>query len=508
VLAGRYTLLSQLGSGGLGEVWVAEDQRLQKRVAVKSLKRADATVIARFRQEALATASLDHPHIVRVLDYFVEAEAPYIVMELLEGASLSELVNAMGKLDARRAASLAAQVASGLDFAHSKGIIHRDVKPANVQVVAHPSGGESAKLLDFGIAKLFDATTLTAAGSTLGTPAFMAPEQVVGGDVDARTDVYALGVTLYFALAGRLPYRGQGTREILAQITSGSHQPLRTLRPDVDSQLEHIVARAMSCEPAMRPATAGELRRELERWLSVPEAPHVPTLPSADAGTPAPMDSGPTIYTGPSEPGPAVQTTAATMPVSALAAAGGTRRGSSGVVVAGIAIGVLGLGAVVVAAGVYALRDQIFAAAPTEVAPPSTTTVAPEPSPREAPVPAPSASAVAPSTSAVKSASAPKAPSPAPKSPAPAKKLDCKERTQCGDKCVATSFDPNNCGACGKKCAATDTCAAGTCTPCASRPFHAVCSGKCIDVGIDAMNCGSCGNRCSVGHMCAMGQCK
>ena len=202
---GRYELQRRLGSGGMGEVWAAYDARLGQRVALKLLRRHqhNPSAIARFEREARALAGLSHPHIVSVSDYGVTDDGIwYYAMELLEGQNLRDLVETEGPLEPRRLIALAVQLAGALVEAHARGVIHRDIKPENVVVSAGGGQSEIAKLLDFGVAKTSSAAseTLTATGWTPGTPAYMAPEALQGRPVDARSDIYALGATLRFAL--------------------------------------------------------------------------------------------------------------------------------------------------------------------------------------------------------------------------------------------------------------------------------------------------------------------
>ena len=204
---GRYELQRRLGSGGMGEVWAAYDARLGQRVALKLLRRHqhNPSAVARFEREARALAGLSHPHIVSVSDYGVTDDGIwYYAMELLEGQNLRDLVETEGPLEPRRLIALAVQLAGALVEAHARGVIHRDIKPENVVVSAGGGQSEIAKLLDFGVAKTSSAAseTLTATGWTPGTPAYMAPEALQGRPVDARSDIYALGATLRFALDG------------------------------------------------------------------------------------------------------------------------------------------------------------------------------------------------------------------------------------------------------------------------------------------------------------------
>ena len=258
-LANRYKVLSLLGKGGMGAVYEAEQIDLQRRVAVKVLAReADQNDLLRFRQEALAAAGLAHPNIVQVFD-FVSGDEPMIVMEMLRGKSLASLVKQEGKLAPARAVSMMTQVLSALGAAHEARIVHRDVKPENIFVCASALPYELVKVLDFGLARPLDANkqlVRTRAGMAMGTPAYMAPEQARGASADVRMDVFAAGVTLYYALAGRRPFDGKTVSELLAAVKKQPPIPLDALCPELDLDLVRVVERALSKDPDARFATA------------------------------------------------------------------------------------------------------------------------------------------------------------------------------------------------------------------------------------------------------------
>jgi hypothetical protein len=258
-LANRYKILSLLGKGGMGAVYEAEQIDLQRRVAVKVLVReAEQADLLRFKQEALAAAGLAHPNIVQVFD-FVSGDEPMIVMEMLRGKSLASLVKQEGKLAPARAVSMMTQVLSALGAAHEARIVHRDVKPENIFVCASALPYELVKVLDFGLARPLDANkqlVRTRAGMAMGTPAYMAPEQARGASADVRMDVFAAGVTLYYALAGRRPFDGKTVSELLAAVKKQPPIPLDALCPELELDLVRIVERALSKDPEARFATA------------------------------------------------------------------------------------------------------------------------------------------------------------------------------------------------------------------------------------------------------------
>ncbi|MDB4934611.1 MAG: Serine/threonine protein kinase PrkC, regulator of stationary phase, partial [Labilithrix sp.] len=309
-LGGRYVLGELLGKGGFGAVYKAVQSDLGRTVAVKILH-ADAVLtgdgLARFAREARAAAALGHPNIAQVSDFQMRpGEPPFIVLECLEGLTLGALLRKEKRLDAPRVCAIAHQVLSALDVAHGAGIVHRDVKPDNVFLVSLPGVEDFVKLLDFGIAKLTTSNTaLTGFGTMLGTPAFMAPEQVANIDVDHRADLYAVGAMLHFALSGRHAFEAPNLSAVLYAIV---HQPVPTLSsidPRIDPRLSVVVARAMHKDPSGRFGSAAEMRAALEPWsMKAPRfgvgAPAPPSL-AADTvpgSTTLEADGAPTYPVG------------------------------------------------------------------------------------------------------------------------------------------------------------------------------------------------------------------
>ena len=258
---GHYRLLGILGSGGMGMVYRAHDSRLDRDVALKFLpSHLSAQVEARERLlvEARAAASLEHPNICTIHEIGETADGrPFIAMACHEGETLKERLG-RGALSAEAAASIAAQVARGLAAAHARGIVHRDVKPGNVMLCADGT----VRLLDFGLAKLAD-VTLTGPGVTPGTVAYMSPEQARGNPVDARTDLWSLGVVLYEMLAGERPFESGNDRAILQRIVHEPAEPLRGRRPEAPAWLAGVVERLLEKEPGLRYGSADELVRDL-----------------------------------------------------------------------------------------------------------------------------------------------------------------------------------------------------------------------------------------------------
>jgi serine/threonine protein kinase len=272
ILSGRYEIGERLGSGGMSSVHMATDLTLERTVAVKILAEHlsdDERFVARFRREALAVAKLIHPNIVQVYDTGIDDGRHYIVMEYVQGRSGAQILQRQGPLDAEATAEIGAQACAGLDYAHRRGIIHRDVKPGNLMVVGGPVGGGemTVKLTDFGIARAVEQTRITQVGSVVGTAAYLSPEQVRGEEATPATDVYALGVVLYQFLTGRLPYEGSSLAELAVRQQNERPLPPSTYNSDVPEPLGTAVLRALEGDPARRYASASELAGSLELGL-------------------------------------------------------------------------------------------------------------------------------------------------------------------------------------------------------------------------------------------------
>lgn len=303
-LQGGYRIVRKIGEGGMGSVYEARQESLDRRVAIKVLSpmlAGDEAHLERFRREALASAALGHPNIVQVTDIQWDGRRAYYVMELLEGESLSDLLKKHRRLPYARAVAIMSQVLAALHAAHDKGIVHRDLKPANVFIVPIASGVDLAKLLDFGIAKLREGDgfkRLTATGAVVGTPQFLAPEQARGEPVDARTDVFAAGTLLYLTIAGQLPFFHPHLAEMVKNICTKPPHPMSTYVRGVPDALIGIIERSLAKDPAARFASAAEMKTALENYES----------PDFDGGLSAERASaGP----GPSAPPPAFQSVSA-----------------------------------------------------------------------------------------------------------------------------------------------------------------------------------------------------
>ena len=271
VLGERFRVLGHLGGGGMGEVYLAEQVSLGRRVALKVLRREvgqQPGMSERFRREARLLSSVEHPAVVRVIDFGQSHDSTCLVMELAEGETLLQHLG-NGPLAPDRGRRVLMQLAEGLAAIHDKGIIHRDLKPENV-VLTPGSRGEQARLLDFGIAKLLepdpDAKGLSQVGVVLGTPEYLSPEQAMGHPLDARSDIYSLGVLAYRVLSGNLPFNGPNARDYLLQHIGTVPTPLVENTPTMadDPDLSAIIMRCLAKEPRGRFQTAEDLVRALE----------------------------------------------------------------------------------------------------------------------------------------------------------------------------------------------------------------------------------------------------
>ena len=304
----KYEVLEEIGHGGMATVYRARDRRLGREVAVKVIHphlRDSREVVSRFDTEARAVAKLRHPNIVEVYDVSEPGDPEqYLVVELLRGTTLRKLLQTHGAMPPEIGAALALELLGGLAHANATGVIHRDIKPENVLVEHRPAPSQAVssgqhstpapsgdraiiKLTDFGIAKLLDAQGVTSTGQVLGSPAHMAPEQIEGGEVDARADVFGLGVLLYECMVGHLPFEGNNPAQVLRRVLDGQYPEAQGERPVIgnrwsvllDHALAHLPADRFDDAPALQAAIVAELerlgfaqpRRELEAWLDDPE---------------------------------------------------------------------------------------------------------------------------------------------------------------------------------------------------------------------------------------------
>ena len=261
---GRYLIIRKLGSGGMANVYLAMDQELGRRVAIKILDdrhASDAQFVERFRREAQNAAGLSHPSIVSIYDRGDSEGTYYIAMEHVEGRTLKELLVARGPSPLGIAIDYTRQILSALRFAHRNGIVHRDIKPHNVIV----DGEGRVKVMDFGIARAGAASQMTEAGSIIGTAQYLSPEQARGAPVDQTSDLYSTGIVLYELLTGSVPFTGETPVEIAMKHLSQAPVPPSTHRPEVPRDLDYVVLRALAKDPSDRYHSAEEMDSDLER---------------------------------------------------------------------------------------------------------------------------------------------------------------------------------------------------------------------------------------------------
>jgi serine/threonine-protein kinase len=301
LISGRYRIIAPLGDGGMATIWRAIDEQLDREVAVKLLRpqfSADPGFAARFKQEARAAGGLSHPNIVGVYDYGTDGTDgdQYIVMELVEGRDLSAILRERGSLSVDDAVRIAIGVASALEVAHRKGIVHRDVKPGNILI----TDGGDVKVTDFGIARAVAEASMTVTGTTLGSVHYFSPEQARGDEVTGASDVYALAIVLYEMLTGRRPFEGDSAAAVALKRLNEDPRPPSELGHAIPPGLEAIVMRALAREAPERFPDAGAFAEALRVWRRDPDAARpiaagaVPPVPAA-----TPPAGEPTVYVPP-----------------------------------------------------------------------------------------------------------------------------------------------------------------------------------------------------------------
>ena len=389
---GKYRVVEALGRGGMGTVYKAVDETLDREVAIKVVNAdlLETDGVRRFRAEAVTLAKLNHPRIAQVYELTRDGDNLLMVMEFVRGETFEKLIARSGAMPVDNAVALAAQVLDALQHAHNSGIVHRDLKPANLMLT--PSG--EVKVMDFGIARVQGSEHLTNSGYMMGTPAYMAPEQVRGEDVDARTDVYAMGVVLYRMLTGQLPFKADTAVAMIQKQLNDQPTPSRQVRADIPVWLDEVLQRALSKNPADRFQAADALRLGLLQGTHPDQ--FLPTLPPTP--TPILRDQG---RASAPETRTAGQISASQTTVT-------LKKGHVAGVAAVLALLVLAVGAL--AFFILRGRDSQPTGAPAQTAA-TTTPAAPAP---EAPAPVP-ATAV-PATAVQPTPVQPPPPSPAPPS--------------------------------------------------------------------------------------------
>jgi eukaryotic-like serine/threonine-protein kinase len=343
VLQGRYRILSLLAEGGMGLVYKGERVGIGRAVVVKFLHAVLSDkpgIVDRFEREARATARLNHPHCVALVDFGIDDSAPYLVMEYVEGKTLADLLD-HGAVPSERAIHIVRQILAGLEHAHERGILHRDLKPANVMIV-HAEGfpGDFVKILDFGLAKLAwpgeDKRDVTVEGIAIGTPGYMSPEQAAGVPSDRRADIYCAGALLYHLVTGSKAFEGDDVRSVLRRHREQTPAAPRAIKPEmgISTELEEVLMRALQRDPAKRFQNAQEMSAAL---MKTPEAKRKPSTSGGAA-----MERLPGV---PSLPSSSDDATRAEAP-SAKARARGGRRGAW--LVVGLIVGAGGAGAAMV----------------------------------------------------------------------------------------------------------------------------------------------------------------
>jgi serine/threonine-protein kinase len=296
---GRFRVVSELGRGAMGVVYRAEDATLGRTVAIKTISLTGGTKQerdvheARFLQEARAAGSMSHPSIITIYEMGREGDIAFIAMELLDGRELREMIRDVS-LTPTQSVAIAASVAEGLGYAHERGIVHRDIKPGNIMVMADGR----VKIMDFGIARHNEPTVKTQTGVLLGSPQYMSPEQIVGQPFDHRADIFSLGLVLYEMLTGVKPFAGDDIPELTFKVANMAAKPPSHIAPDLPAVIDYIVARALKKKPDERYQTAAEFARDLRAAMPEVAAAEAAGVERAGART---VPAGPDFEVAPTD---------------------------------------------------------------------------------------------------------------------------------------------------------------------------------------------------------------
>ncbi|MBZ5528798.1 MAG: serine/threonine protein kinase [Acidobacteriia bacterium] len=303
---GRYEILEELGQGAMGTVYRAKDPAMDRIVAVKTIRAVALNgpqageYRERFYREARAVGKLTHPGIVSVFDVGEQDENPYLVMEYISGQTLADMARVAQRFSLRRVADIGQQLAEALAYAHQNGVVHRDIKPANILITSREAYGvERPKIMDFGVAK-FGAAQITTTGQMLGTPAFMPPEQFTGSRIDGRSDLFSLGVILYWLTSGEQAFPGESMTAVSYKVVHTEPVPPGKLNPAIPAALDHIIMRCLAKDPAARYQTGTEIARDLLALRpllddgDLQSAPHVAAI-SAGSASDVTLDSDPLL---------------------------------------------------------------------------------------------------------------------------------------------------------------------------------------------------------------------
>ncbi|HLT38179.1 MAG TPA: serine/threonine-protein kinase, partial [Enhygromyxa sp.] len=323
MLDGRFRFMRKLGEGGMSTVWMAENVRVRKRVAIKLMHPEYARnpkTLVRFQNEATAAGRIGNPHICDILDFGESPLGPYMVMEMLRGQSFAELLEDQGRIDPPLAVLIICEALKGLIAAHAAGIIHRDLKPENVFLHEPEPGRMLVKLMDFGISKFTEDAGggRTAANVVMGTPEYMSPEQAAGAaNVDARTDIWAMGVMLYRAISGTEPFHGKTMAALLLALSADQHAPLASFVPNLPPGLIEVVDRCLNKDPQYRFGSAAELYAALAPYQQTVAEGERPQAPNRTGKT-APPGAMPTGFETLTPGRGTVDVTAPTGPVATV----------------------------------------------------------------------------------------------------------------------------------------------------------------------------------------------